>query len=102
MSQAKQAGSTNTVIPNGGVSAPGNLNSGATVNPNGTNQNVVTPNGTVNPSSVTPTVRLPNQNPAPATGNQIIIPQTVPNTGTGTDGSAGSGTGSTGTGTSGN
>jgi hypothetical protein len=108
--QARQAGSTNTVVPNGGVGAPGSLNSGTTVTPNATaNPNAVTPNGTVNPNAVTPnstvnpnTVRMPNQAPAPATGNQIIIPPTVPNTGTGTDGSAGSGTGGTGTGTSGN
>jgi hypothetical protein len=104
--QARQAGSTTTTIPNSGVGAPGSLNSGTTVTPNGTaGPNAVAPNGTVNPNAVTPnstvnpnTVRMPNQ--APATGNQIIIPPTVPNTGTGTDGSAGSGTG--GTGTSGN
>ena len=103
ISQAEQAGSTTNVVPNSGVGTPGSLNSGTTVTPNATaNPNVVTPNGTVNPSAVTPTVRMPNQAPAPATGNQIIIPPTVPNTGTGTDGSAGSGTGGTGAGTSGN
>jgi hypothetical protein len=108
--QARQAGSTTTTIPNsGGVGAPGSLNSGTTVTPGTAGPNTVTPNGTVNPNAVTPnstinpnTVRMPNQAPAPATGNQIIIPQTVPNTGTGTDGSTGSGTGATGTGTSGN
>jgi hypothetical protein len=110
--QARQAGSTTTTIPNSGVGAPGSLNSGTTVTPGTAGPNSVTPNGTGNPNAVTPnstinpnTVRMPNQAPAPATGNQIIIPQTVPNTGTGTDGSAGSGTGATGgtgTGTSGN
>ena len=97
--QAQEAGSTNTVIPNGNVGAPGSLNSGTTVTPGTAGPNTVTPNGTVNPNAVTPnsttnpnTVRMPNQAPAPATGNQIIIPQTVPNTGTGTDGSAGRGT----------
>jgi len=99
ISQAQQAGSTNTVVPNGGVSAPGSLNSGTTVTPGTAGPNTVTPNGTVNPNAVTPnsttnpnTVRMPNRAPAPATGNQIIIPPNVPNTGTGTDGSAGSGT----------
>jgi hypothetical protein len=96
--QAREAGSTNTMVPNGGVGAPGSLNSGTTVTPGTAGPNTVTPNGTVNPNAVTPnsttnpnTVRMPNQAPAPATGNQIIIPQSVPNTGTGTDGSAGSG-----------
>jgi len=99
--QARQAGSTTTVVPNSGVGAPGSLNSGTTVTPNGTvSPNAVTPNGTINPNAVTPnstinpnTVRMPNQTPVPATGNQIIIPLT----GTGTDGAAGAGTGSTGT-----
>jgi hypothetical protein len=114
INQARQAGSTTSTIPNGGVGAPGSLNSGTTVTPNGTvGPNAVTPNGTINPNAVTPnstinpnTVRMPNQSAAPATGNQIIIPSTVPNTGTGTDGSAGGSvggsTGGTGTGTSGN
>jgi hypothetical protein len=104
--QARQAGSTTSIVPNSGGSGAGSLNSGTTVTPNGTvSPNAVTPNGTINPNAVTPngtinpnTVRMPDQGAAPATGNQIVVPSTIPSTGTGTGGSAGSGAGGTGTG----